>query len=72
MKPKVYIRTDHDRHWPVGVASIIVAKDQIHARSLLDEELRQRGLKGYKDEPYTLTWLDLTEPKAHVLCDGDY
>jgi hypothetical protein len=69
---KVYICTDHDGHYPVGVASVVVAWNETHARQLLDESLIQNGLKPYADHPYTLTALDLHTSYAGVLRNGDY
>lgn len=69
---KVYVCTDHDLHYPVGCASVVVARDRRQARRLLDEQLRRRGLKGHAEEPYTLVEVDVTTPQARVLRDGDY
>jgi hypothetical protein len=42
---------------------------EAEAHRLLDAELTRRGLKpGH----YTLKHLSLIEPRAVVLCDGDY
>lgn len=61
--------TDHDGHYPVGVASVVFAEDEAQARALLAAELREHGLK---DERFTLRRLNSTKPKAFVLQDGDY
>ncbi len=69
---KLYICTDHACHYPVGVASVVVAADVDRARELLDLALIARGLKGSEREPYTLIEMDLREEGARVLCDGEY
>lgn len=64
----VYVSTDHDVHWPVGGASVVVAKNPVEARGLLDAELTAHGLN--PNEPYTL--VELRGPVAMVLNDGQY
>ena len=66
----VYVCDDHETHYPVGGASVVVASCEDQARGLLQAELRVHGL--YKDEPFTLRQLALDTPVAVVLCDGDY
>ena len=65
----VYACTDHDGHWPVGVASVIIATNEDEARDLLLAELKAHGLK---DTPFTLRRLQTDRPQAFVLLDGDY
>ena len=65
---KLFVSTDHPAVWPTGVASIIVAENEDEARALLNTALHERRLYG----PFTLREVSLTEPAAHVLCDGDY
>ncbi len=69
---RVYVCTNHDCHYPVGVASIIVAATEADAIELLDEQLRNRGLRGHKEYPYTLTQIYTIVPQAIVLQDGNY
>lgn len=64
----VYVSTDHDGQYPVGVASVVLAKNPVEARGLLDAELTSKGLN--PDLPYTL--VELRGPVAMVLNDGDY
>lgn len=64
----VYVSTDHDGRWPVGVASVVLAKNDVEARGLLDAELTARSLN--PTIPYTLK--ELRGPVAVVLRDGDY
>lgn len=63
--------TDHDGHYPVGVASIVVAEREGEARALLIEELRAHGLSQPSGD-FTLTEIDLSKSAAFVLNDGDY
>jgi len=66
---RIYTCTDHKEHWPVGVASIVIAPDKKQARLLLEQELEKYGLGGGK---FTLQKVDLTKPQAIVLNDGNY
>ena len=65
----VYTCTDHDGHWPVGVASVVVANDVVEATNLLAHALADVGLDL---KAFTLTVLDLTHPHAVILNDGSY
>ena len=69
---KLYTCTDHDYHWPVGVASIVLARNVEEARNLLDEKLIEHGLKPCKEKPYTLVKLPQAKPTAMILNDGNY
>jgi len=69
---KVFTCTDHDGHWPIGVASVIVAKDKRQARKLLDKELVVRGLLPRAEQEYTLDEVSLDVAQALVLQGGDY
>jgi len=70
---KVYTCTDHDEHWPVGVASVIVANNEEEAKQLLDLALMEQGLDTFDEEdPYTLEELDIIEPGVLMLCNGEY
>lgn len=66
---KVFTCTDHDGIW-VGVASVVVARDEVEARGLLVGELADRKLDWHK--PFTLHEVSTAEPKVIVLQDGDY
>lgn len=66
----VYVCTDHDGHYPVGVCSIVVANSEAQARDLLTLALVAHGLDGAK--PFTLRLLQTDKPQAFVLLDGDY
>ena len=68
----VYTCTDHDYHWPVGVASIVVAPNEEEARKLLDAELVEGGLRPYEDKSYTLIPLSVMTAQAVILLDGNY
>ena len=67
---KVFVCTDHEGHWPVGVCSIVVAPDEAEARTMLFAELRSHGI--HQSQPFTLRELDTSQPRAHVLLSGDY
>ena len=69
---KVYVVTDHDLHYPLGCASIVVADNQVHAIILLDEELISRGLKPHVHHGYTLEEVDTHLARAVILSDGNY
>ncbi len=66
----VFVSTDHDGHYPVGVASVVVAEDEERARLLLNEELKAHGLS--PAVKYTLRRLNTGAERAFVLLDGDY
>ncbi len=68
---RVWICTDHDTHWPVGGASVVVAGTKNQARAYLIEALREHGLH-QPDGDFTLEELKLDTPHALVLCDGEY
>lgn len=69
---KVYVCTDHDRHYPVGAASIVIAWNETQARELLDVKLIERGLKPYAQSEYTLEVVETDFSAAFVLVDGNY
>lgn len=66
----VFTCIDHD-NLRVGVASVVVARDEAHARTLLKEELRKRPYLD-AEKPFTLQRVDLEHPQATILQDGDY
>lgn len=67
---RIFVSTDHDGHFPVGVASVVIAADEAAARVLLDAELSGQGLDPTK--PYTLLELVGMAPRALILSNGDY
>lgn len=71
-KKKVFICVDHDTHYPIGGASIIVAANKGSARRMLNSALIQNNLKDSLGCSYTLEEIDLTKPAAYILCDGGY
>jgi len=66
----VFVCTDHDGHYPVGVCSVVMAVSEEQARQLLLIELQKHGLRG--NQPFTLRKLQSEQPQAFVLLDGDY
>jgi hypothetical protein len=69
MSLKVFTCTDHKGHWPVGVASVVIAANETEARRLLDIALLEEGLD--VDE-YSLREIPANEPRAVVLNNGEY
>lgn len=74
---KLFTCTDHNHHYPVGVASVVVARDEDEARILLNLELLSEGLIpdiycSDKSKRYTLKEVPLDRPSAQVLCNGNY
>lgn len=68
---RVFVSTDHDSHYPVGAASVVIAFSEPEARGLLDVELRAQGLNP-NDPVYTLREIGQGAPVAIVLVDGNY
>ncbi len=66
---KVFVSTDFKGHYPVGTAAIIVAKDKRSARNLLKAALEEDGLP---TDDFSLREIDVTQPRAEILNDGDY
>ena len=66
---KVYVCTDHNGHYPVGVAAVVIANDEAQARELLEAELTEHGLGG---GTFTLRRIQNEKPQAFVLMDGNY
>lgn len=67
---KLFVCTDHAGHWPVGVASVIVAQSKKEAKKLLSQALFEVGLSS--KEEFTLIEIDLTHSGAFILNDGEY
>lgn len=67
---RLWVCTDHHGHYPVGVASIIMANSEDEARRLLAAGLRESGLDA--DKGFTLLELNISMPFARVLHDGNY
>lgn len=66
---RTFYATDHDRHSPLGVATVVMAEDEQRARELVDAALYERGLRDSDSAPYTLE--ELLPNTAVVLGDGD-
>jgi hypothetical protein len=69
---KVFTCQDHDYHYPVGVASVVIAPNVEEARKALDKQLLKRGLRGYEGKSYTLNEMNTKRTDALVMCCGDY
>lgn len=65
---QVYTTVDFTGHYPVGVSAVIVAENEEQARKLIEDELREHGLKF----DGTLRRINSTAPRAFVLQNGDY
>lgn len=66
---KLWTSTDHPGHYPVGVASIILAETHSQACDLLQDALRSKGLPTL---PFSLEEVDMEVLQAIILNDGDY
>lgn len=67
----VYTCNDFPGHWPVWTAAVVVAPNEEFARGLLATEMTKRGLmSGW--QTCTLVLLNVSEPQAIILRDGDY
>ena len=67
---RLWVCTDHDTHWPVGGASVVLARNPSEARMYLRKALEDEGLDGSK--PFKLIEINVTTPGARVLADGNY
>lgn len=65
-----YASDDHDSHYPVGCASVVIAENQAQARELLDAALVAQGLKPWSERPYRL--FEIKPGTAVVLANGNY
>lgn len=69
---KIFTCVDHDYHYPIGVASVVVAENEEQAKDLLDNQLREHGLRESEEEPYTLKEISAETHRAYILRDGNY
>jgi hypothetical protein len=67
---EIYVCTDHDGYYPVGVCSVVTAGSEDEARRLLQAALHEHGLDETK--PFTLRRLSTDSPRAFVLLNGEY
>ncbi len=68
---KVFTCSNFKGHNPVGVAAVVVAKDEAAARLQLDIQLRAAGLPGMEAE-CGLTQVRTDRRSVEILCDGNY
>lgn len=66
---KVFVCNDFVGHFPTGSAAVIVATSEKHARALLGDQLRARGLDA---EQFTVRPLDASKAGVEILHDGNY
>lgn len=69
---RIFVCTDHDGHYPVGVASVIAAEHMHDAKKLLDDELKKAGLRDFSQSQYTFKEINTMEANAVILNDGNY
>lgn len=69
---KLFVCTNYDGFYPVGVASVVVAEDEEHALLLLDSVLVEAGLQPSHHTPYRLEEVSTDRPIAIILNDGNY
>lgn len=67
---KVFTYIDHDCHYPVGVASVIVAESREAAAYQLSVALALNGLD--PNTGFTLRELNTSVASAIILLDGNY
>lgn len=69
---RIFVCTNFRGYWPVGVASLVIAKDKREAKKLLDQKLRDAGIPIEGDGDYTLTEINIDSPGAVILNDGKF
>jgi hypothetical protein len=69
---KVFTCTDFRGIWPIGVSSVVVAKDKIQGKHMLIDALKAAGVDQPEINDLTLQELDLSRPGAVVLNSGTY
>lgn len=69
---KLFTCTDFRGIWPVGVSSLVIARDQVQAKKLLVEALQNAGINQPEVNDLTLQEVDLKRSHALVLNKGDY
>lgn len=67
---KLFVSNDFDTQFPFAPASVIIAYDVIHARQLLDVNLKAKGLKTSIEHPYELYEISPNDPCALILSMG--
>lgn len=67
----IFTCRDFTGHYPVGVAAVVEASDEIEAAVLLNMELRERGLNG-DAAPVNMIPFPFPKERVRVIADGDY
>jgi hypothetical protein len=69
---RLFISRDHDGFHGASShrASVVVAKDEVHAREMLDKVLLKNGLRDFRRCRYKLIELPLDKWVAEILADG--
>lgn len=71
-KKQVFTNTTFKGMYPTGTAAVVVADTNVDAAALLNLELKELGLEGSKVRPEDMVMVQTYQPKAIILCDGDY
>ncbi len=69
---RIYACTNHHTVYPMNPATVIFAKDEDHARDILDIKLAEQGWLTYENYRYDLKELDPSVPSATVLLSFGY
>jgi hypothetical protein len=69
---RIYTCTDFRGYWPVGVASLIIAKDRTEAHRMLKQKLKEAGIPEEGDGKYTLEEVSIDKAGVFLLNKGDY
>lgn len=69
---RLFVTCDHDGFHGAAShrAAVVVAKDEVHAREILDKALQAMGLRPFKRCRYRLSEIPLDRWTAEVLADG--
>jgi len=66
---KVFTSKDFRGHYPVPVAAVVIAPNEIIARAILESALKSAGLPG---DEFSLQELGMAATGAVILSDGNY
>jgi hypothetical protein len=66
----VYVCTDFEGHYPVGVSAIVIADSSANARFMLANKLRSIGLP--QSDALNLRKVLIDMPQVIILQDGNY
>lgn len=69
---RIYCCTDFRGYWPVGVASVVVARNEAEGRQLLKQKLKEVGIPLEGDGEFNLKEVNTDNPGVFILNDGSY